>query len=360
MKIFGILRGFPGLGRVVSGMGILQTLQKMGHTVKVYTYLQGIEVVRNSNIDLMLDRQPDKQHVMVVGLNPISDVGGEVFEIIINEKPDLVIIDGEALMVSTLSLVYPPEKIVALLNPTDIFNESLPASTMTFYQHHYLSGKYAIVHGLNLIDKKKEFIKGCEVNYLNTILRNEILELKLKYNKKRIVGILGGGCSNSSYSFFDSTIKIGRKIHEIAQRMSDIQFEIFCNDDIVRKRLEEDNKLENISLISKFTNPSIMYQNCCCVLCRAGRNTISELLYLGLPALLFSTSGDFRSKEQNKNILKACQQSNSFMVNANLNEDADTLVNTIKMLCTKEFIQNDFCPGNSDAIKLILNILGVS
>lgn len=41
-KILGILRGFPGLGRVVSGVSILETLRdSYGYDIKIISYLQG-------------------------------------------------------------------------------------------------------------------------------------------------------------------------------------------------------------------------------------------------------------------------------------------------------------------------------
>lgn len=45
MKIFGIFRGFPGLGRVVVGAGLLSMLKARGHEVKAYSYLQGNAVL---------------------------------------------------------------------------------------------------------------------------------------------------------------------------------------------------------------------------------------------------------------------------------------------------------------------------
>ena len=42
MRILGIFRGFPGLGRVVSGVGILETLRdKYNCEVEIISYLQG-------------------------------------------------------------------------------------------------------------------------------------------------------------------------------------------------------------------------------------------------------------------------------------------------------------------------------
>ena len=42
MKILGIFRGFPGLGRVVAGVSLLETI-KMNYNceIKIISYLQG-------------------------------------------------------------------------------------------------------------------------------------------------------------------------------------------------------------------------------------------------------------------------------------------------------------------------------
>ena len=41
MKILGIFRGFPGLGRVVSGVALLETLRDKYDVNKCISYLQG-------------------------------------------------------------------------------------------------------------------------------------------------------------------------------------------------------------------------------------------------------------------------------------------------------------------------------
>ena len=107
MKIYGIFRGFPGLGRVMSGVALLNSLRRQGYEVYAYSYLQGLEVLKQNNISLIHDEQPSKLHIMVIGLNPISKIAGEIYDDIIKNKPDLVLVDGEPLFISTLSMIYP-------------------------------------------------------------------------------------------------------------------------------------------------------------------------------------------------------------------------------------------------------------
>ncbi|MCR4656324.1 MAG: hypothetical protein K5770_08870 [Lachnospiraceae bacterium] len=46
MKIYGVFRGFHGLGRVMFGISMLSMLREAGHEVKAYSYLQGVKALR--------------------------------------------------------------------------------------------------------------------------------------------------------------------------------------------------------------------------------------------------------------------------------------------------------------------------
>ena len=51
-KIYGIFRGFPGLGRVSSGISILKEFQKIGYDIAGISYLQGLEALHKQSIPL--------------------------------------------------------------------------------------------------------------------------------------------------------------------------------------------------------------------------------------------------------------------------------------------------------------------
>ena len=125
MKVYGIFRGFPGLGRVISGIAIMSELKKNGHDIEVYSYLQGVQSLRDHDFDFIIDDQPTAQQVMAIGLSPIGDIAEKIIGLICSEEPDLVIVDGEPLIISTLAMVYPRERIMSILNPTDLYNDSL-------------------------------------------------------------------------------------------------------------------------------------------------------------------------------------------------------------------------------------------
>ena len=201
MKVYGIFRGFPGLGRVISGISLMTELKKRGHEVKVYSYLQGVNSLKEHGLDFIIDKQPATQQVMAIGLSPICDIAEKIIGIICQEKPELVIIDGEPLLISTLAMVYPRERILAILNPTDLYNDSQPLSSISFFHHHYLSAGTALVHGISKdVAMSRDEKNGCEIVCTNTILREEVINANISEGR-RIVAILGGGCCNSSGNF---------------------------------------------------------------------------------------------------------------------------------------------------------------
>ena len=358
MKILGIFRGFPGLGRVVAGTALLKSLQNKYHCdVKAFTYLQGRELLHENQIEEIPVRMPENDHIMILGLNPIGHTGEDICRYIIQEKPDLLILDGEPLLTRCISQIYDRNRIICLLNPHDIINHSLPQSSMFFYHDHYLSAGHAIVHGINL---SEELIpkqnNHCQIYITNTILRNEIF--KIQCRKNAIIGILGGGTRRASSSFFDSTVKMGLRIAECAVLMPNEKFILYCNDDEVKKAIETNCKADNLEIIAQFTQPDEIYNNAKVVICRAGRNTVSEILFLKLPAVLISTSGDFRSAEQDKNIDSMCRFSNGLIQKYHFTESAQELKQKlVSLIQCGNTDAVDFVPGNKNVLKIIDAIL---
>ena len=56
MKILGIFRGFPGLGRLVGGVSILEALRdRYGFKVKAVSYLQGNKYLKTRGFETLGD-----------------------------------------------------------------------------------------------------------------------------------------------------------------------------------------------------------------------------------------------------------------------------------------------------------------
>ncbi len=357
-KIYGIFRGFPGLGRVSSGIAILKEFQKKGYEIAAISYFQGTEALLRQGIPLMFKYVLEPCDITSIGINPITGFATKIIETVLNDFPDAVIIDGEPLLQSTLCDVFPRERVVSLLNPSDLYNESLPESTIRFYHKNYLAGSNAIVHGVDL--KNEDIMEAnCYIHHIPTILRQEVLAISESDNaSKRIIGILGGGSVNSSTEFLSSTIEMGKKIADIGRNMQEYHFDIFCNDLHVKDEIEKGIVLPpNVTIIASYTSPVEMYKDARLVIARAGRNVVSELLYLKIPSLLIATYGDYRSKEQEKNIHTMIAASNNLFGKINLFDEQDLLVKRIEDMLQKKVVQNGFEPGNQYAVKIIEKVV---
>lgn len=357
-KIYGVFRGFPGLGRVSSGIALLKEFQKLGYEIEAVSYFQGTEALYRQGIPLLFEYNIEQCDITSIGINPITGFATKIINKIIENQPDAVIIDGEPLLQSTLCDIYPKERVISLLNPSDLQNDSLPESTIRFYHKNYLSGENAIVHGVgieNEVIKEKE----CYIHYIPTILRDEIMEISTTTkNTHRIIGILGGGSVNSSDKFVSSTVEMGKKIAFIAKRMPQYSFDVYCNDLFIQSEIEKNIVLpSNYKIISTYTTPSEMYKGAKMVIARAGRNVVSELLYLNIPALLIATSGDYRSKEQEKNIDMMIKVSNNLFDKINILDDEDIMIKKINDKLHNEPIMNKFIPGNNYAVDVICKIM---
>jgi UDP-N-acetylglucosamine:LPS N-acetylglucosamine transferase len=100
-----------------------------------------------------------------------------------------------------------------------------------------------------------------------------------------------------------------------------------------------------------------MYNSARMVIARAGRNVVSELLYLNIPGLLIATNGDYRSKEQEKNIDMMISVSNHLFDKFNILDDDDILIEKIQKKLDRDHIDNKFKPGNDYAIHIIKDII---
>lgn len=147
MKVLGIFRGFPGLGRVVSGVSLLETLRdKYACKIKMISYLQGNCYLRLRGYEGMQEAIP--MDFCSIGLLPTNRMGVHIHSEIKSFAPDIVLVDGEPLIVQSLKISYPSLKIVTLLNPADVDNPHNDKEAMDFFNHLYSLSDLAIVHGL--------------------------------------------------------------------------------------------------------------------------------------------------------------------------------------------------------------------
>jgi UDP-N-acetylglucosamine:LPS N-acetylglucosamine transferase len=96
-----------------------------------------------------------------------------------------------------------------------------------------------------------------------------------------------------------------------------------------------------------------MYSNAKLVLARAGRNTISELLHLKIPSLLFATSCNIRGSEQSQNLKSAKDISMGQLLGFDVTSSESLIPNFVMPNKTNNNWQ--WQSGNKDLEYLILN-----
>ena len=360
-KVFAILRGCPGLGRVISGIEIVKTLRDDYYCeTRLFTYYNGENLAQKFGFNNEIIGDINKSGLTDIGILPVSQIGAELIRRIVNWNPDIVLIDGEPLLTKALCMVFPRKKVITLVNSCDIENPQTPLSNNLYFRDCFLSSGITICHGFSF-PSKMYYYPDNKLFYINTILRKEIIEMKplnIPNTNRRISCILGGGTKNATESFFTYTLDIGKKVITLADYLEDINIDIYANDDIIAELLLKDLSNSKIHVYKDYCTAEDMYLNTNLVICRSGRNTVSELLYLNLPALLISAGDDFRGKEQKYNIKKAeslsSGQVSGFDMSLPLYELAKIVKNKIN---NKEIIENKFEPGNKYLIKILEEFL---
>ena len=113
MRILGIFRGFPGLGRVVAGVSLLEELRdQYGANIRMISYLQGNEYLKSKGYADLHEATP--MDYCSIGLVPTNKMGAYIHTTIKEYTPDLILIDGEPLIVHSIKLSFPRMKIVVL------------------------------------------------------------------------------------------------------------------------------------------------------------------------------------------------------------------------------------------------------
>ena len=106
MKILGIFRGFPGLGRIVGGVSILEALRdRYGFKVKAVSYLQGNKYLKTRGFETLGD--VTAFDYCSIGLLPTNHFAKEINLLVKEFVPDIIIIDGEPLIIQSLRISYP-------------------------------------------------------------------------------------------------------------------------------------------------------------------------------------------------------------------------------------------------------------
>jgi hypothetical protein len=346
-KVIGIFRGFPGLGRVVAGVSLLETLRdKYNYDVRFISYLQGNEYLKLHGC--LVTQEPTKMDYCSIGLLPTNRMGNYIHRLIRSFNPDYILIDGEPLILQSIRLSHPEIKVITLLNPSDVDNPQNDAEAMDYFNALYSLSDLAIVHGLRKIEPDKRYSNLISIN---TILRNEIINVN-NTPTKNIYCVLGGGTINVDNKFVNSTIRIGELCIDVAAFLPDYTMHILCSSKNIFDALKFNNVPSNIRIYEHMMPAENYYANASLIITRSGRNSLSELAYVGVPTIAFTSGCEYRKLEQKKNI----QDLNTKSIIAVPSDIApfELAKKCIGLIGIRA--ENQFKCGNDEALKSILEL----
>lgn len=344
-KILGIFRGFPGLGRVVAGVSLLETLRdNYDCDVRVISYLQGNKYLKSRGYVNLPEATP--MDFCSIGLLPTNKMGVYIHDTIRGFMPDVILIDGEPLILQSIKISHPSIKIVTLLNPADVNNSHNDKEAMDYFNAMYSLSDLAIVHGLRHIAKDSRYKNFISIN---TIIRREIMTIK-NIPTNNIYCILGGGTVNVGYQFECSTLRIGELCQKAAALLPQYTMHIVCSCKNIFKKLSENYYSNNIKLYEDIIPAQRYYSEASLIITRSGRNTLSELSYIGIPAISFVSGCSYRKEEQSNNIndLKI-----STIVSASLEITTENFAELCLAMINKKTDYQQQC-GNDIAVNYIL------
>ncbi len=350
MKVAAVLRGFPGLGRVIAGVELVREFQdNYNAKCRVYSYMSGWNYIQHfEGVDA---RQVGTQNLSCIGLVPVSTDGEALIDDLEDWRPDILICDGEPLLTREFRLLFPTSVIIVLLNPYDLDNPNSQRSTQIFFSDYFSNADIAIVHGLKKVRDDFGFKKFYSIN---TILRPEVMSLAPAKSANNISCILGGGSQHTDISFVESTLQAAQNCAKNVISHRNEHLNIYCSSQDMATRLVALSYDDRISIHPHIATPAELFKDTNLCFVRGGRNTLSEVLYLGIPTLAFASSGVHRGSEQSNNIRHVETLSKGKICSVSSNLDAEEFLNSTGLVEMNASQTVDWSPGNI-ALKEILN-----
>lgn len=132
-----ILRGWPGLGRVMQGYSLAKLLLGLAPQQQqtFYSSYSGFKFLKEANEDVreLGTIFPQKSWIGPFDNKEVQ----EMVSYLIDSKPSAIVIDGEVTLLSVLSSLFVCP-IFALANPFDLYNQQLPVSLQSILRAFYV------------------------------------------------------------------------------------------------------------------------------------------------------------------------------------------------------------------------------
>lgn len=295
MKIAFILRGHPGLGRVMSGVVLDTTLRDLfpnQYESLFFSSLCGSSFLTNIGYSVCnLYTEPINEQSYA---HPFGKETKILFSELEKFHPDLVILDGEPLWIELVSQILEiPTMIIA---PESDFTLE-EAITKHLLQYYYQKTHSLLIHNINPLTHEQILKKiTCQhVLTLPTFVRWQIFQehlLRVKNpptpsNTKRIVGVLGGGSENLGRAFWDENLQLAQWLLEVCNLEEADYLSLFCANQAIYEELIHTKDIQiELELMSSPTDNLKALLEADLIVGRAGIYLAAEILSLGCRGIL--------------------------------------------------------------------------
>ncbi len=313
MRVLFITRGYPGLGRVMGALALndlLSDLYKPDNYEAIFTsYLSGYTFLTELGYKCE-DMYPDTYYYRPNAFcNPFGIESQVVQTIIIDFEPDLVVIDGEPLLINLITDIF-KIPVLILTHPSDLHNPDVKDRAIDLFRYYYSHAELVIAHGITRLPLGQKPLggKAGDVIECNTLVRTAIAdegkrrrsEIDHSKGSTKIVGVMGGGSENVYKNFRSSTRTLAEWLIRASVEEKVDSLEIYCADQLLFEYLGKwQKKISFLKLMNKQAENTSSLIDADIIVGRSGRNLVSEMLTLGARSLMVTvTAEQYRSADQ--------------------------------------------------------------
>jgi len=301
VRVFAICRGVPGLGRVVPAFGLVQTLAdgSAAVTTRFASYGAGARYLAARNHDVVDLGRPDGPFIDCVAPQALH-----ILDLVAEDDPDLVLIDGEFLL--PVALAHLPVPVVYLANPHDLLGEP-PTHFQRVNRLLLAQADAVLISSLTCTTPAPwpHLVPGTPCLEVPAITKQVATGHRRTGGPPRVLVSTGGGSMGAHPGFRAATqAALGCVLDALAEQAAHGragQVTVVLGAD-ARLPADRHGLFEGLHVIDEPVELTDLYPHHELLVARAGRNTIAEALRCGIPTVLLPITADpHRGGEQAAN-----------------------------------------------------------
>ena len=294
-RVFFMLRGWPGLGRVMQGYALSQVLATLAPQQRQFFFSSaaGFAFLREQD-RMVFDTRTHEPFVSWFGALG-HHCAHEIMAQVVEQRPSAIVVDGELGLLGVVRAVY-NGPVLALANPFDLDNPSHTPLFRAALRALHLSCDAVICASFQRVSKSLSPLPLRTISVVPPLVRHEVIAQPWSPTGTSACVVLGGGSYADSAMRDNLAVSLAAVI-DVASVITHLRFFIYgvCED-------QAPSAPSNVSFCFDRTTCLQRMVSATFLIARPGRNTIAEALVLGIPTVLLlgSTSG-VRSSEQQAN-----------------------------------------------------------